>query len=123
MSRSSKDQTEERVAEALELLMDGYAPGSIAKMQSRKYEVTLRQGRRYVAAAQLDYFSEPMTRNDLEWGVARQLERMEEIAQHAMHDKDTKIEIKARQAFAGMAENRLKAKAREQEYLRKVEVM
>lgn len=123
MSRSNKDEQDQRIAEALELLMDGYAPGSIAKLQSRKYGVTLRQGRRYVAAAQLDYFSEPMTRNELEWGVARQLERMEEIAQNAMHDKDTKIEMRARQAFASMSENRLKAKQREQEYTRKVGVL
>ena len=113
MTRSTKDETEARVEEALDLLVDGYAPASIAKSLARKYKVNIRQGRRYVAAAQLDYFDAPMSRNDLEWGVARQLERMEEVAQEAMLQKDLKSEIKARKAFATMAEARLRAHQRD----------
>ena len=122
VTRSSKDETEQRVAEALDLLIEGYAPASIAKNLANKYKVTLRQARRYVAAAQLDYFDAPMTRNDLEWGVARQLERMEEIAQESMLAKDTDHEIKARKAFASISESRLKAHQKETEFCEKVRV-
>ena len=122
MSRSSKDETEARVAEALDLLVEGYAPGSLAKYMAKQHKVSLRQGRRYVAAAQADYFDAPMTRNDLEWGVARQLERMEEIAQESMLAKETDTEIKARKAFAAMSEARLKAHQKETEFCEKVRV-
>ena len=122
MTRSSKDETELRVEEALDLLVDGYAPASIAKQLAKQYKVSIRQGRRYVAAAQLDYFDAPMTRNDLEWGVARQLERMEEIAQEAMLSDEMDTEIKARKAFASMSEARLKSHQKETEYLEKVRV-
>ena len=109
MTRSTKDENEARIEEALDLLVDGYAPASIAKGMAKRYKVSIRQGRRYVAAAQLDYFDAPMNRNDLEWGVARQLERMEEAAQEAMLEKNLEVEIKARKAFATMAEARLRS--------------
>ena len=122
VTRSSKDETESRVAEALDLLIEGYAPSSIAKNLAKKYKVTLRQARRYVAAAQTDYFDAPMTRNDLEWGVARQLERMEELALEMKLAGDTKFEIQARKAFASMSESRLRAHQKETEFCERVRV-
>ena len=117
MTRSSKDENEARIEQALDLLVDGYAPASIAKSLAKRYKVSIRQGRRYVAAAQLDYFDAPMNHNDLEWGVARQLERMEEAAQEAMLEKNLEVEIKARKAFATMAEARLRAHQRDDHHI------
>ena len=113
---STKEQTDQRVEQALDLLVDGYAPASIAKSLAMQHKVSLRQARRYVQAAEADYFDAPMSRNDLEYGIARQLERMEEIAEAAMLNKELETEIKARKAFSTISEARLKSHQREDQF-------
>ena len=106
----------EREAEALQLLMDGYSPASIARDLAIKHKVTPRTARRYVAAAQLEYFDAPMTRNELEFGVALQIERLDRIADSAREVGEVKHEIAAAKAAAGLREARLKSLQRETEF-------
>ena len=113
--RSSKEASEASIAEALELLLDGYSPASIVKQISRSTGVSIRQARRYVAAAKLDYFDQPITRNELEFGIALHIERLDRIADSAHQAGEVKQEIAAAKASAQMAEQRLKSLQREQE--------
>ena len=86
----------EREGEALQLLMDGYSPASIARDLAIKHKVTPRTARRYVAAAQLEYFEAPMTRNELDNSVLRyQIERLDRIADSAREVGEVKHEIAA----------------------------
>ena len=113
--RSTDKQLEARIGEALALLLDGYAPASIVKQMSRSTGVSIRQARKYVAAAKLDYFDSPMTRNELEFGIALHIERLDRIADHMHKAGDTKYEIAAAKASAQLSEQRLKSLQREQE--------
>jgi hypothetical protein len=115
--RSTDKEMASRVSEALNLLLEGYSPASIIKTMSKTHNVSIRQARRYVSGAQLDYFMEPMTRNDLEFGIALHIERLDRIADIAHQEKETKLEIAAVKASSGLRENRLKALQREQEYM------
>lgn len=114
-NRSTKEKTEASVASALELLLDGYSPASIVKQMSRSKDISIRQARRYVAAAKLDYFDSPMTRNELEFGIALHIERLDRIADLAHQTGEVKQEIAAAKASAQLSEQRLKSLQREQE--------
>ena len=116
---TTADEMEIRTAEALELLTDGYSPASIARTLARQHKVNLRTARRYVAAARDDYFDAPMTRNELEFGLQLQVERLELIADAAKDAGDATQEIKAIKACASLREARLKAIQRESEFCQK----
>ena len=113
--RSTDKQVETHVAEALELLLDGYSPASIDKDLSRSTGKSIKQTRRYVAAAKLDYFDKPITRNELEFGIALHIERLDRIADSAHQAGEVKQEIAAAKASAQLSEQRLKSLQREQE--------
>ena len=117
--RAAASELEARIAEALELLLDGYSPASIVKQMSRSTGVSIRQARRYVAAAKLDYFDSPMTRNELEFGIALHIERLDRIADSAHQAGEVKQEIAAAKASAQLSEQRLKSLQREQEQITK----
>ena len=117
--RSTDKHLESSIAEALELLLDGYSPASIIKQMSRSKKVSIRQARRYVAAAKLDYFDAPMTRNELEFGIQLHIERLDRIADSAHQAGETKQEISAAKASAQLSEQRLKSLQREQEHTTK----
>ena len=119
MTRSTDKELEKRIATALELLVAGYSPSSIVKEMSRTTGVSIRQARQYVAAAKLDYFDAPMTRNELEFGIQLHIERLDRIADEAHQAGEVKQEIAAAKASAQMAEQRLKSLQREQEYITK----
>ena len=116
---ATKDEMEIRTEEALELLTDGYSPASIARTLAKQHNVNLRTARRYVAAARDGYFDAPMTRNELEFGLQLQVERLELIADAAKDAGDTNQEIKAIKACAALREARLKAIQRESEFSEK----
>lgn len=118
--RSTDKELTDRIHEALELLLEGYSPASIIRMLSKKHAVSIRQARRYINAAQLDYFAEPITRNELEFGISLHIERLDRIADTAHQEGEINTEIKAVKASAQMRENRLKTLQREQEYFSKV---
>ena len=120
MTRSSKDETEARVKEALRLLIDGFTPASITRSLQAKHGVSIRQARRYTTAAQLDLFDAPMTRNELEFGLALQVERLDLIADKCSAGGDLKMEIQAIKAGAKLREDRLKALQREAEFIDRV---
>ncbi len=119
MTRSTDKELEKRIAAALELLVAGYSPSSIVKEMSRTTGVSIRQARDYVAAAKLDYFNAPMTRNELEFGIQLHIERLDRIADEAHQAGEVKQEIAAAKASAQMAEQRLKSLQREQEQITK----
>ena len=113
--RATASELETRIGEALALLLDGYSPASIVKQMSRSTDTSIRQARRYVAAAKLDYFDSPMTRNELEFGIALHIERLDRIADAAHQAGEVKQEIAAAKASAQLSEQRLKSLQREQE--------
>ena len=115
MSRCERSELESRISAALSLLVEGYAPASISRQLAADFNVSIRQARRYVSAAQLDYFDAPLTRNELELGVALQIDRLDLISDRARQADDLKGEIAAIKAGATLRENRLKALAREEE--------
>jgi len=117
--RATASELETRVEEALQLLLDGYSPASIVKQMSRSKDISIRQARRYVAAAKLDYFDSPMTRNELEFGIALHIERLDRIADAAHQAGEVKQEIAAAKASAQLSEQRLKSLQREQEHITK----
>jgi cell division septum initiation protein DivIVA len=117
--RSTDKQVETHIAEALELLLDGYSPASIVRNLSRSTGKSIKQTRRYVAAAKLDYFDKPITRNELEFGIALHIERLDRIADSAHQAGEVKQEIAAAKASAQLSEQRLKSLQREQEYITK----
>ena len=116
---ATNDEIKQREEQALELLIQGYSPASIARKLASKHDVSLRNARRYVAAAKLDYFDAPMTRNELEFGLHLQIERLELIADAAKEAGEPKQEIAAIKACASLREARLKALQRESEFSEK----
>ena len=116
---ATNDEIKLTEQEALDLLIEGYSPASIARKLASKHDVSLRNARRYVAAAKLDYFDAPMTRNELEFGLHLQIERLELVADAAKEAGETKQEIAAIKACASLREARLKAIQRESEFCEK----
>ena len=100
----------EREGEALQLLMDGYSPASIASDLPIKHKVTPRTARRYVAAEQLEYFDAPMQRGDeLEFSVALQIERLDRIADSSrVLGRGSSTRLLQAEAATGLREARLK---------------
>jgi len=116
---TTNDEIKQREQEALQLLIEGYSPASIARKLASDHGVVLRTARRYVAAAKDDYFDAPMTRNELEFGLQLQIERLELIADAAKEAGEAKQEIAAIKACASLREARLKALQRESEFSEK----
>ena len=123
MSRSkgaTADTTEQRVQEALGLLVDGFAPASVTRHMAATHKVHITTARRWTAAAKLDMFDAPMTEQELEFGIALQVERLELISDRCREAGDTKMEISAIKASAKLREDRLKSMQRSREYIERI---
>ncbi len=119
-NRSTKKEYNAQVEAALDLLLDGFSPASIVRQLAKDKSVSIRQARRYVASAELEFWDSPVTRNELELGVRLQVERLDRIADCAKEAGDIKTEITAAKAACAVRENRLKAIQRSEEFIQKV---
>lgn len=95
--RSSDDETRRREADALELLATGAGTAFSAQTLAERYGVSLRQARRYVAAAALELCGE-LTPHALDTEAAVSLHRLSLIAGRAMAAGDEPTAIRATKA-------------------------
>lgn len=114
MPRSTKDETEARIAAAVREL-ENLSPASVVRLLAKRFDVSGRTARRYVNAAMLESFDVPLASVELGFSIANNMERLERIADAAAKEGDRKTEIAAIRASIQAAENRLKAIQRRDE--------
>lgn len=98
-SRATDAELRQRQAAALELLSAGAGSALAAQTLAERYGVSLRQARRYVAAASLD-LCDAATPHDLDRLAMLSLHRLELIAGRAMVAGDDATAIRAGRAHA-----------------------
>jgi hypothetical protein len=100
--RSSDAERASREAAALQLLSTGSGSAYAASLLADRYGVSLRQGRRYVAAASFD-LCDPATPAELDRQGMLSLHRLDLIAGRAMESgspEDLALAIRATKAHA-----------------------
>ncbi len=97
--RASDAEVARREAEALELLNSGAGTAYAASTLAEKYNVTLRQARRYVSVASFEV-CESATPHELDRQAMLSLHRLDLIAGRAMAEKDQRLAIAATKAHA-----------------------
>jgi hypothetical protein len=100
--RSSDKERAAREAAALQLLSSGSGSAYAASLLSERYGVSLRQARRYVAAASFD-LCDPVTPSELDRQGMLSLHRLDLIAGRAMESgtpEDLALAIRATRAHA-----------------------
>jgi predicted DNA-binding transcriptional regulator YafY len=100
--RSSDAERASREAAALQLLSDGKGSAYTAALLAERYGVSLRQARRYVAAASFD-LCDPATPAELDRQGMLSLHRLDLIAGRAMESgspEDLALAIRATRAHA-----------------------
>lgn len=88
-----------READALELLASGVGSAFAAQTLASRYGVSLRQARRYVAAASFELV-DPATPHALDQGAMLTLYRLDLIAGRAMAAGDDAMAVRASRAHA-----------------------
>lgn len=86
--RATDQQLSDRETEALELLSNGSGSAYAASLLSHKYQVSLRQARRYVSAA-APHLCEALTLENIEDQFGFALYRLELIAGRAMAESNS----------------------------------
>ena len=107
--RATKDQLSRREKEAMHLLSEGMGKAAVARHLASKHQLCLRQARRYVNTAALELMCEPLQVNNLDAGIALDLDRLDLLVESAMDEKDFKTAIQATKAHATLSIQRLKA--------------
>lgn len=88
-----------REAEALQLLSSGAGTAYAAQQLADRYGVSLRQARRYVAAASFE-LCDPATHHELDRQAMLSLHRLDLIAGRAMAEDQKDLAIKATRAHS-----------------------
>lgn len=101
-NRSTDAERVKREADALELLAAGYGSAFAAAELSRRYGVSHRQARRYVAAAVFELCDPIITPHSLDSAAMLTLHRLDMIAGQAMagDNPDHDLAVKASRAHA-----------------------
>jgi len=107
--RATKEQLSRREKEAMHLLSEGMGKAAVARHLASKHQLCLRQARRYVNTAALELMCEPLQVNNLDAGIALDLDRLDLLVESAMDDKDFKTAIQATKAHAMLSIQRLKS--------------
>ena len=107
--RATKEQLSRREKEAMHLLSEGMGKAAVARHLASKHELCLRQARRYTNTAALELMCEPLQVNNLDAGIALDLDRLDLLVESAMDDKDFKTAIQATKAHAMLSIQRLKS--------------
>ena len=107
--RATKEQLSRREKEAMHLLSEGMGKAAVARHLASKHQLCLRQARRYVNTAALELMCEPLQVNNLDAGIALDLDRLDLLVESAMDEKDFKTAIQATKAHAMLSIQRLKA--------------
>lgn len=97
--RATDAEAARREAEALQLLAGGHGTALTAQILAERYSVSLRQARRYVAAASLD-LCDAATPAELDRLAMVTLHRLDLIAGQAIADGDRGLAIRASRAHA-----------------------
>ena len=93
-NRCTGDEFDKRVQTALHQLESGSRPRSVARSLKDRYNVSLKQARRYVNIALLD-LHEPITNNSLTQRIQNKLDHIEELSEAALQAGDTKTAMAA----------------------------
>jgi hypothetical protein len=99
MTRSSDAELRKRELDALELLASGAGSAFSAQTLAERYGVSLRQARRYVAAASFELV-DPATPAELDRLAMLSLHRLDLVAGRAMAAGDEATAIRATRAHA-----------------------
>jgi hypothetical protein len=100
-NRATDLEVARRTAEAIELLNSGAGTAYAAQVLAEKYNITLRQARRYVNSASFEV-CDSATPHELDRQAMLSLHRLDLIAGRAMAEGDQKLAIAATKAH-GMA--------------------
>ena len=93
-NRCTGAEFDRRIQVALHQLESGSRPRSVARSLKDKYNVSLKQARRYVNIALLD-LHEPITNNSLTQRIQNKLDHIEELSEAALQAGDTKTAMAA----------------------------
>lgn len=99
MTRSTDRERANREAEALALLSSGAGSAYAAQVLAERHGVSLRQGRRYVAAASFQ-LCDAATPAELDRQAMLSLHRLDLIAGRAMQAEDHTLAIQATRAHS-----------------------
>lgn len=97
--RATDAESAQRIAEALELLAGGAGSAFTAATLAERHGVSLRQARRYVAAASFD-LADPATPAELDRQAMVSLYRLDLIAGRAMAAGDDGMAVRATRAHS-----------------------
>lgn len=98
-NRASDAELAQREADALELLSTGAGSAFAAATLAERYGVSLRQARRYVAAASFE-LCDSATPHELDRQAMLSLHRLDLIAGRAMSGGDEQLAIRATKAHS-----------------------
>ena len=98
-ARATDAERVKREADALELLAAGVGSAFAVQTLASRYGVSLRQARRYVAAAAFD-LTGPLNPHALDCAAMLTLHRLDLVAGQAMEEGDTGTAVRASRAHA-----------------------
>ena len=108
-TRATKAALSAREHEAMRLLSEGMGKAAVARHLASKHQLCLRQARRYTNTAALELMCEPLQVNNLDAGIALDLDRLDLLVESAIGKDDVKTAIQATKAHAMLSIQRLKA--------------
>ena len=114
--RATDAEFQRRVDTARQGLESGLKSASVVSSVAREFRVSHRQARRYVKAARCDMYDAPGSHNELFDVMQENLDHLCRVADAAYAQGDTKISIAAAKAAAALADRRLAALQREEEF-------
>jgi len=114
--RATDAEFQQRVDEARQGLEAGLKSATVVKTIASQYKTSQRQARRYVKAARCEMYDAPGSHNELFEVMQENLDHLCRMADEANAQGDRKTSIAAAKAAAAIADRRLAALQREEEF-------
>ena len=114
--RATDAEFQQRVDAARQGLEAGLKSATVVKTLASQYGVSHRQARRYTKAARCEMYDAPGSHNELFEVMQENLDHLCRMADEAAAEGEMKISIAAAKAAAAIADKRLAALQREEEF-------
>ena len=114
--RATDKQVQKRIDQAREGLESGLKSATVVQAIASQHKVSHRQARRYVKAARCEMYDAPGSHNELFEVMQENLDHLCRMADEAEAQGDHKTSISAAKAAAAIADRRLAALQREEEF-------
>ena len=118
--RATDAEFQRRVDQARQGLESGLKSATVVKTLASQYGVSHRQARRYTKAARCEMYDAPGSHNELFEVMQENLDHLCRVVDESAAQGDMKISIAAAKAAAAIADRRLAALQREEEFREKM---